>query len=196
MKNSYSSSFIRTLTTWVRWGTSYLFEIYNHLQFKSWFSFFLFWIVISQERTQELGLGKALPNKDGPVGYSPYREIRATGRYLLLIRSQPPYRRFLRSLSVIYQKYKQESCRSKARQQVFFRKLTKQEAGIKSKISQRSRAQCCCVIYFWTWCLPFCSVFTDGRTAHYAKVFSWSGGNPGVMPKIIDWNDRLFSVPV
>ena len=38
MKNSYSSLFIRTLTTWLRWGTSYLFEIYNHLQGKSCFS--------------------------------------------------------------------------------------------------------------------------------------------------------------
>jgi hypothetical protein len=50
--------------------------------------------VLLRERTQELGLGKALPNKDGPVGYSPNREIRATGRYLLLLRSQLPYMSF------------------------------------------------------------------------------------------------------
>ena len=42
--------------------------------------------------------------------------------------------RFLRSLPVLYQICKRECCRSKARQQVFFRKLTKQKAGIKPKI--------------------------------------------------------------
>ena len=50
--------------------------------------------VLLRERTQEPGLGKALPNKDGPVGYSPNREIRATGRYLLLLRRQFPYMSF------------------------------------------------------------------------------------------------------
>ena len=116
---------------------------------------FSIWLFLPQERTQELGLGKALPNKDWPVGYSNNVKSGPQVDTCSYYAASSRICHFLRSLLVLYQICKRECCRSNACQQVFFRKLTKQKAGIKPKI---------------THAMPLCDSFLDLMPALLLRI--------------------------
>ena len=136
MKNSYSSSFIRTLTTWLRWGTSYLFEIYNHLQGKSCFSCRLITLFSRENERKSWVWGRHSPTRTDLWDIHPIVKSGPQVDTCSYYAASSRICRFLRSLPVLYQICKRECCRSNACQQVFVRKLTKQEAGIKPRITR------------------------------------------------------------